>query len=344
MYTKSILASALLATCVAATQHEVVAVSPAYTPPMAHAPPPAVHTPPPAAHVAPPMANVHKQEQWKDAPPVAPPAAPPVAAKPPPPPANNVKGAEHQQLTVHLVAVGDNNGSLKYFPDTVHAMPGEVVQFQFHPKVSSCPTRPANSVANRVQNHTVTDSTFDAPCVRKDASLATPQRPGLRSGFIPVTGTEPTTPVYNVLINDTDPIWIFCGQGPHCQRGMSMVINPPNNPERTIQKYQEAAAALPIPSPPAGGPPAGGPPPAAGSPPAGGAAPPPASPPAEATPPASPPAAAEPPSPAVPETPAAASADTSADAAPATFTGAASKTAASSFGLGALLLGVVALL
>ena len=174
----------------------------------------------------------------------------------------------------------------------------------------------------------------------KDASLATPQRPGLRSGFVPVTGQEDTTPVYNVLVNDTEPIWIFCGQMPHCMKGMSMVINPPNNPERTIQKYQEAAAALPMPSG-AGG--AASPPPAppAASASVGGAAPPPA-PPAPAG-----SAAASPPAPAAgagatPETPAAAGAQSSTDSAPATFTGAAGKT--SSYGLGALLLGVVALL
>ena len=45
-------------------------------------------------------------------------------------------GGNGNQLTVYLVSVGDNNGSLKYFPDTVHAAPGSVVQFQFHPKVS----------------------------------------------------------------------------------------------------------------------------------------------------------------------------------------------------------------
>lgn len=136
------------------------------------------------------------------------------------------------------------------------------------------------------------------------------------------------------------PIWIFCGQGPHCQRGMSMVINPPaNNPERTIQKYQEAAAALPVPdAPPAGGAPPPASPPAGA--PSGGAASPPSPPPAPASPPSPPAGGAGPAE--TPETPAAAGAQSSTDSAPATFTGAATKT--SSFGLGALFLGVVALL
>lgn len=196
----------------------------------------------------------------------------------------------------------------------------------------------------------MTESTFDEPCKAKDPSLATPERPGLRSGFVPVTGQEDTTPVYNVLVNDTMPIWIFCGQMPHCMKGMSMVINPPADPTRQIKQYQEAAAALPMP------PAAGGAPPAGAAPPAGGAAASGSAPPAAgasgigaASPPsASAGGAAEPPAAAggadsTPATPAAAGAASSgADSAPATFTGAASKT--SSFGLGALFLGVVALL
>ncbi|ETN46859.1 uncharacterized protein HMPREF1541_01048 [Cyphellophora europaea CBS 101466] len=330
MYTKSLFTSALLATSVAATNHEVWAA--------AAAPAPAVHTMAAPVAVAPPehkmpAAPVAPAVEHKTMAPPAPPAAvhtPPAqqahpVAAPPPAATKEVKGAmpEHKALNVHLVAVGDNNGSLKYFPDTVHAMPGDVVQFQFHPK-----------------NHTVTESSFDAPCVAKDASLATPQRPGLRSGFVPVTGQEDTTPVYNVLINDTMPIWIFCGQQPHCRNGMSMVINPPaNNPERTIQKYQEAAAALPAPPAAGGAAPPASPPPAA----SGAASPPaaPASPPASAGG-ASPPAAGSSLGGGAIATPAAAGASTT-DAAPATFTGGASKVG-SSFSLGALLVGVVAML
>ncbi|KPI42661.1 uncharacterized protein AB675_2002 [Cyphellophora attinorum] len=313
MYTKPLLTSALLAVSVAATNpwaDQPVAV--------VQAPPPAAYTPPAAAYTPPPMAMVHQTTAMTTVaaamhtmPAAAPPAAPPAAHN-----ANpwaDVKG--QNQLTVFLVSVGDNNGSLKYFPDTVHAPPGSVVQFQFHPK-----------------NHTVTESTFDAPCKAKDPSLAKPQRPGLKSGFVPVMPQSENTPVYNVLINDTDPIWIFCGQMPHCQRGMSMVINPPNNPEKTIQKYQEAAAKLPIPSPPAAAPPAAAPP--AASPPPAAASPPPAA----ASPPSPPPAAASPASPVSP----APAAGSPAEPAPATFTGAASRM---SYSLGAaLVMGAVALL
>ena len=154
------------------------------------------------------------------------------------------------ELIVQIVSVSDANGSLKYYPDNIQAAPGSVVQFQFHPK-----------------NHTITESSFAEPCKPMAANLTSPTRPGLKSGFVPVMGTESTTPVYNVLINDTKPIWLYCGQGPHCQKGMSMVINQNmSSPDKTIEKYKEAAALLPI--PPAANASAPGAPPAYGAPPA----------------------------------------------------------------------------
>ena len=138
------------------------------------------------------------------------------------------------ELIVQIVSVSDASGSLKYYPDNIQAAPGSVVQFQFHPK-----------------NHTITESSFAEPCKPLAANLTSSTRPGLKSGFVPVMGTEADTPVYNVLINDTKPIWLYCGQGPHCQKGMSMVINQNmSSTDKTIQNYQAAAAALPLPPAP----------------------------------------------------------------------------------------------
>jgi len=151
------------------------------------------------------------------------------------------------QLIVQVVSVSDANGSLKYFPDNVVAPVGSIVQFQYHPK-----------------NHTITESSFAEPCKPVAANLSTPTRPGLKSGFVPVTGTEPFTPVFNVLVNDTKPIWIFCGQTNHCQKGMAMVINENATSGKTIEAYISAAAQLPLVSvaaaPPASAPPAAAPP------------------------------------------------------------------------------------
>ncbi|ETI19681.1 hypothetical protein G647_08694 [Cladophialophora carrionii CBS 160.54] len=179
----------------------------------------------------------------------------------PPPAAQTQPG----QLIVQVVSVSDANGSLKYFPDKITAPVGSIVQFQYHPK-----------------NHTITESSFAEPCKPIASNLTSPTRPGLKSGFVPVTGMEPFTPVYNVLINDTKPIWIYCGQTNHCQKGMAMVINQNDSSPNTIEAYISKAAQLPIAStpppppssaaPPVEAPPASSPPPPA----FGGGAPPPA--------------------------------------------------------------------
>ncbi|EXJ95078.1 hypothetical protein A1O1_00196 [Capronia coronata CBS 617.96] len=143
----------------------------------------------------------------------------------PPPPASTGAG----ELIVQVVSVADANGSLKYFPNQIEAPIGSVVQFQFHPK-----------------NHTITESSFASPCKPLAANLTSPTRPGIKSGFVPVTGKEDFTPVYNVLINDTKPIWIFCGQTNHCQKGMAMVINQNSSSPNTIDKYIANAMQLPL--------------------------------------------------------------------------------------------------
>ncbi|KAK5076394.1 hypothetical protein LTS08_007026 [Lithohypha guttulata] len=137
-------------------------------------------------------------------------------------------GAER---VVQIVQVGDANGTLKFFPEKIKADVGSVVQFQFYPR-----------------NHTITESSFAAPCIPIAANLTTPERPGQRSGFVPVTADAQFRPIYNLIVNDTRPMWIFCGQQPHCIRGMAMVINQnETDPAKTLEKYKEAAALLPPP-------------------------------------------------------------------------------------------------
>jgi plastocyanin len=48
-------------------------------------------------------------------------------------------------VTTHTIQVGGPNGSLAFFPNNIKAAPGDMVQFQFHPKVR---TRP-HSAAHR---------------------------------------------------------------------------------------------------------------------------------------------------------------------------------------------------
>jgi hypothetical protein len=70
---------------------------------------------------------------------------------------------------------------------------------------------------------------------------------GIKSGFMPVAAGASSIPVFSVLVNDTNPIWLYCGQIGHCQMGMSMVINEMAGSNKTLEAYQAAAAMLPIP-------------------------------------------------------------------------------------------------
>lgn len=56
----------------------------------------------------------------------------------------------------------------------------------------------------------------------------------------PGDGQNGKTPVFMVPIVDSDPMYIYCSQAQHCQQGMVMVINPPN--DNAVQKYRQKAA------------------------------------------------------------------------------------------------------
>lgn len=128
-------------------------------------------------------------------------------------------------LTLTQVTVGDvkdGKPSLAYDPPSIDAQPGDYVQFNF-----------------KAQNHTVTQSTFDKPCVKMPG--------GMDSGFMPnPNNTMPVPPAMMVAINDTKPIcksstlpdakvslWLicyflgfYCRQATHCGKGMAFGINP----------------------------------------------------------------------------------------------------------------------
>jgi plastocyanin len=113
-------------------------------------------------------------------------------------------------VDVQVVSVASTNNTLKFFPEKITAAVGSMVQFQF-----------------RGGNHTVTQSTFDQPCVpinQVNSSIV-----GIFSGYQPVAASASMgmVPVFTVMINNTNPVWLYCSQGRHCQNGMVMVINEP---------------------------------------------------------------------------------------------------------------------
>ncbi|KAI0094082.1 hypothetical protein BDY19DRAFT_989588 [Irpex rosettiformis] len=93
-------------------------------------------------------------------------------------------------------------GILKFDPPVVNAAVGDVVLFTFKQK-----------------NHTATQSTFANPC-----QLA-PN--GFDSGFIPVADNDTGPfPAAQFIVEDTNPVWVYCRQANHCQQGMVFAINP----------------------------------------------------------------------------------------------------------------------
>ncbi|KAJ2919925.1 hypothetical protein MD484_g453, partial [Candolleomyces efflorescens] len=111
-------------------------------------------------------------------------------------------------------------GRFVYEPPSVHAMTGDIVRFHFNPK-----------------NHTVTQSSFDTPCVGVTG--------GFRTGFIPVAaGTDPL-PVQEFTVPDNGgaPLWFYCGQTGHCGQGMVFAINPPAEGDHSFEAFQHRAIA-----------------------------------------------------------------------------------------------------
>jgi len=102
-------------------------------------------------------------------------------------------------------------GVFQFIPSTMTAPNGTVITFKF---------------IGAPGNHTVTQSTFAAPC--------DPAPGGFDSGwvFIPPSPTLSSTPEWNLTItDDSKPIWFFCKQtnpSPgHCEMGMVGAINAP---------------------------------------------------------------------------------------------------------------------
>jgi plastocyanin len=117
-----------------------------------------------------------------------------------------------EAVDVQVVSVGRNSATnatgLKFWPEKITAEPGTMVQFQFW-----------------AGNHTVTQSTFDDPCIpigNVNSSIE-----GIYSGYMPVEASMAMgmIPTYTIEIKDKKPLWLYCSKAKHCQGGMSMVIN-----------------------------------------------------------------------------------------------------------------------
>lgn len=96
---------------------------------------------------------------------------------------------------------------LTYVPNVVVAAPGNVVQFQFS-----------------AGNHTVTQSTEMQACAPMAAVAGQPDP--VHSGHIPFNAATGMVSTFEMTVTNTEPMFIYCSTGPHCQLGQVMVINP----------------------------------------------------------------------------------------------------------------------
>jgi len=127
----------------------------------------------------------------------------------------------------HWVNVSNDTAGLLYDPPYISAAPGDTISFKFHPK-----------------NHTVTQSSFDAPC--------TPLYNGTDTGFVPVTlGTsDDDLPTREFIVEDANPIWIHCRQdantaASHCGHGMVFAVNPgPDGSNNSFAAFQAKALSI----------------------------------------------------------------------------------------------------
>lgn len=90
-------------------------------------------------------------------------------------------------------------------PNVVRAKVGDVVQFQFSSG-----------------NHTVTQSLETEGCQPLQAKEAG----ALHSGHIPFQDGQTEVGTFSMVVQSTDPMFLYCATGPHCQTGQVMVINP----------------------------------------------------------------------------------------------------------------------
>ncbi|KAF7335686.1 hypothetical protein MVEN_02223900 [Mycena venus] len=112
-------------------------------------------------------------------------------------------------------------GPLRFTPTSVTASIGSTVNFRF--------TSPGN--------HSVTQSSFQNPCIPLDG--------GLDSGFQPVSAdTTSVFPEWSFAVeNGTQPLWFFCRQSSpiyHCP-DMLFAVNPPTDPGTSYQDFARNA-------------------------------------------------------------------------------------------------------
>ncbi|KAF7314465.1 hypothetical protein MKEN_00919300 [Mycena kentingensis (nom. inval.)] len=134
-----------------------------------------------------------------------------------------VVSAQNQTITVNVGGTSDTPGGIfQFMPNSLTAANGSVITFTF----SGIPG-----------NHSVTQSTFAAPC--------SPFQGGFDSGWVEILANSTTLPEWQLTItNDQVPIWFYCKQKlpvVHCNSGMLGAINVKEGSANNLEAFAKAA-------------------------------------------------------------------------------------------------------
>ncbi|KAJ8487035.1 hypothetical protein ONZ51_g4425 [Trametes cubensis] len=126
-------------------------------------------------------------------------APPPASYTPPSSTSGDSSGSSGGSGTTHTVIVAPTQGVLRYIPFAVNASVGDTVMFMWG-----------------ANNHTVTKSSQLEICNKtSDQPFASGEQ------------NKPFT--FTQVVNDTNPIFFYCGTPGHCAKGMFGMINPPSS-------------------------------------------------------------------------------------------------------------------
>ncbi|KAF4997585.1 hypothetical protein FGRMN_3790 [Fusarium graminum] len=125
------------------------------------------------------------------------------------------------EITTHTINVGA--AGHKFTPNDIKADVGDIIEYRFYPDA-----------------HWVIRGDYDNPCIPYE--YVDTDREGFSSGPEPVKAITDDAPRYRVRVNDTKPIFFYCGAPGSCVRYHMMgVINPWQSKKQNLNGWLKKA-------------------------------------------------------------------------------------------------------
>ncbi|GJE94574.1 cupredoxin domain-containing protein [Phanerochaete sordida] len=134
------------------------------------------------------------------------------------------------QAFTYTVTIGidETNGQqgIGFDPSAIRPSPGDTITFTY-----ALPEYLKNPPP--VQ-HSATQSTFDNPCTAMSGGFDTGVH---ETGWV----SSSTGDSFNLVVNDTQPLWFFSSVGDDCKQGMVLAVNPPLSGDQTADAFKQKA-------------------------------------------------------------------------------------------------------